>query len=224
MLTKNKVTLTWYKIKDGILNIRKKDTTLKLYKKIMYENLKDLKKMEISKTRSDIELIVNRTSFLEPYNENLYNIYLNNIFAVTLGIIDAKIYDCNNKIENRNKWDFDLSLLMIRKQDLLNYKKTVIKDIEQFVSDDNKDLKKILTSLCSYAGIEDLYEYMRTNKSKFNIYGELLNAYIYGYSKPLVENKEAMFLYYKKVISDYSKSRDKNGCRVQKVKYLNNKK
>ena len=224
MLDKKKIILTWYEIKEGLLSMEKKDTPLKLYKNFVYKNLKDLKKMECYKTRSDIELIIKNRSFLYPYDEDLYAIYLNNIFAITLGMLDAKINYYNTKIESSVKQYDPTSSLIKGKEGMLKYKRIVIKDIDLFISDDYKEIKKSLKTMSSHATIEDLYEYMRKNKRDFNVYGELLNAYLYGYNKPLVSNYEEMFLYYKKVISKFRKTKDNNDCHVLKVKSLNKKK
>lgn len=224
MLKKSKIVLNWYEIKEGLLSIRKKDTPLKLYKDFMYRNLKDLKKMDCYKTRNDIELIVKNISIRYPYNEDLYNIYINNIFAITLGMIDAKINYYNSRIESSIRQNVPTGGLIRLREEILNYKQTIIKDIDQFIPDDNNETKKLLKTTSSHTTIEDLYEYMRTNKSDYNVKGELLSAYIYGYNKFLVNDNEKMFLYYKKVISNFRKTKDKNEYCIQKVKYLNKKK
>ena len=224
MLDKNKIILIWYEIKGGLLYVGKKDTSLKLYKDFVYKNLKDLNKMECYKPRSNIELIIKNRSFSYPYDENLYKIYLNNIFAITLGMIDAKVNYYNDRINACVKANISTNVLLNEKEELLEYKKIVIKDIEHFISDGDIEIKKALRTMHSHITIEDLYEYMRTNKKDFNVEGELLNAYIYGYNKPLLNNYEDLFLYYKKVIYKFSKTKEKNDCCIQKVKSLNKNK
>ncbi|MBR6690940.1 MAG: hypothetical protein IKL65_06365 [Bacilli bacterium] len=225
MIDNRKIILTWYEIKEGLLSLGKKDSSLKLYKDFVYKNLKDLKRMECYKTRNDIELIVKNRSFSYPYDKDLYNIYLNNIFGMTLGMIDAKINYYNARIEaDLRQQSFISGSLKNSKQQLLEYKEVIINDIDQFISNDDSKLKKELKTLSSHATIEDLYEYMRKNKSNFNVAGELLNSYIYGYNKPLISNNEELFLYYKKVISNFRKTKDKNECCIQKVKCMKKKK
>ena len=191
----NNVISEEYKIDQGILKLltTKKSNKFKLYKNFLDINLKTLK----------------RINKLPTADWQLELLPLNNIFAVVLGVIDARNDECERNLENFTNVQ-EMEDIGIKQFELQECRFMVVKDYESiFLSDDIKTIKDTIKSNPSYNNFNNLFEDIKRNNNDLSIQGELISAYMFGYNNFLNVSLEDVMTYYNKIISEYKLEKSK---------------
>lgn len=222
---KNKLILSKYKLKEGILNVfsAKSPKHLKLYKDFLDENLKTLKRINTTDTRKNIEMKLYNQSSIPAFDWQLKLVSLNNIFAMMLGIIDAR-----NDYYKRCK-DFyqtfddikEIQNIEVEENKLIEYRNKITNDYQLFLErDDMTVIKETIVYNPSYEKFDILFKDMKKNSYNLVIQGQLISAYMFGYNKSLCIFPQDIIPYYNKIISAYKLDKAKNNFDYQKMKKI----
>lgn len=219
---KNKAILRKYKIKEGMLNIffSKKTKNLKLYKEFLDNNLKTLKKINTTFTRSCIELKLNKKTVYPAFEWQKEIVSLNNIFAMMLGIIDARYDHYKRDFEFQKTFNDveEMRDITLKQKKLSEYRSEIIQDYQTlFKREDMQIIKETIMYNPSYKNFDNLFKDMQENSYSLAIQGQLISAYMFGYNNSLFIRPEDIIPYYNKIIGEYKLDVSKNNYNCQKV-------
>lgn len=219
----NKLILGKYKLKEGTLKLfnLKKTNTLKLYKDFFDSNLKTLKRIDATSTRAAIEMEINKKSKMPAFDWQSKIVSLNNIFAMMLGIIDARNDQCERDLEFQKAFNDikEIHDIELKQLELRDYRNKVIQDFEiLFKRDDMNFIKQTIKCNPSYQNFDNLFENMKKNHYNLSIQGQLISAYMFGYNNSLYIQPQDIMPYYNQIISEYNLDKEKNSCNYKKVK------
>lgn len=220
---KNKVILGKYKLKEGMLNLvtSKNESKLKLYKDFYSENISTLKRINATSTRANIEMKLNKKTFYPVFDWQIELVSLNNIFALTLGIIDARNDEYERNIEFIENFTNKEGIeeIKLKQEKLKEYRKMVLKDFESlFKRDDMEIIKETFNCNPSYKNFDNLFEDMKKNTYNLSIQGNLISAYMLGYNNSLYIYPEEILPHYTETINTYRLETAKNKCDCLKIK------
>lgn len=181
---RNKLILGRYKLKEGILNlfVSEKRENLKIYKDFLNKNLKILKRINTTSTRVNIEINLNKKTSFPAFDWQEEIVSLNNIFAMMLGIIDARkasyekelgVYETFNEINEIRKIDLE-------QKKLSESRVKIIQDYESICEEkDMQIIKQAIKCVPSYKNFDKLFEDMKENSYNLVIQGQLISAYMF---------------------------------------------
>ena len=222
---KNKIILGKYKIREGILNlisIKDKDT-LKLYKQFLNKNLKTLKRIDATSTRAAIEMKINKKASYPAFDWQVELVSLNNIFALMLGVIDARIDDYQRDLEFQKHFNDreEIQEIEFKLLELCECRMKVVQDFETiFKKDDMTVIKETIQHNPSYKNFDNLFKDMKENHYNLSIQGQLISSYMLGYNNSLYIQPQDIMPYYNQIISEYKLNKARNSRDYQKVKSL----
>lgn len=221
MLNIEKIFKLYCDYLDKNLNKR----VLKLYKTYLGENLKELKRVECTETKSKIksELGIKTTSPVFDSEQRLVSIY--DIIATMLGIIDARNSEYKRQIEfYRNLIDDEEISETVKKQsELEEYREMILNDYFDILPkgvDDFPVINETFITSPSYKYFNKLFKHIEKNDYKLSIQENVVDAYMLGYKHSLCIYPDQILPYYRKVIAKYKAVKEKNNFNIQKVKYL----
>ena len=222
---KNKFILGKYKLKEGMLNLlsSKKTTALKLYKNFLDDNLKNLKRIDATSTRSSIEFKLNKNTSYPAFNWQEELVSLNNIFAMMLGIIDARNDQHERSLEFQRSFNEteEIHNIESKQKELNEIRIGILKDYESvFVRKDMEVIKETMKCNPSYLNFNNLFKDMNKNSYSLVIQGQLISSYMLGYNNSLYIHPQDIISYYDQIISNYKLDKTKNDYNKQKVNSL----
>lgn len=227
--SKNKIIVSNLKFKEGILNLfsSKEKSTLKLYKDFLNCNLKKLKRVDLTFTRSFVELELMKKTTIPAFDWQVQIVSLNNIFAMMLGIIDSR-YDNNNRDlkfqKNFNNTE-EINCIETKQNKLCELRNKIIKEYKQlFKREDMEVIKDTINCRPSYKNFENIFKDIQENNYSLSIQGQFISAYMFGYNNSLYINPDEIIPYYDKIMSEYKFFKEKNNYKIKKIKYLITKK
>lgn len=220
---KSKIILGNYKIKEGLLNLisDKSNKPLKLYKKFLNDNFKILKRIKTTTARSKIEFDIEKRTSNSAFDWQQEIVAVNNIFAMMVGIIDARILDNDLRIDFLRKFKDakDIEQIQSDQSKLYEYRNKIIQDYNDICErKDNEVIMETLEAAPSHMNFNNLFEDMKENHYQLSIQGQFISAYMFGFNKSLYIFPEEIVPYYNEIISKYKLEDINNNHSCQKVK------
>jgi len=191
---------------------KNKHNKLKLYKKFLHSNFKNLKKIRVRSTRSEIKISINeKTSYLAfDWQEEI--ISLNNIYAMILGIIDGRNdeYERNLIFENNFNNIKEIERIKFKQLELSKVRTKITQDYGSISEINHLEvIKETINCTPSYINFDNLFKDMKENSYNLVIQGHLISAYMFGYNNSLYILPQDIIPYYNQIISEYKLSEAK---------------
>lgn len=220
---KNKLILGKYKFKEDFLNLIyfKNTKPLKLYRQFLNNNLNILKRIDTTSTRAKINLKLGEKALIPAFNWQEKIVSINNIFAMMLGIIDARNDQYERDLEYQRFFNEkeEIQDIETNQKSLSESRSKILKDYASvFERDDMEIIKETMMCNPSYKNFDNLFKHMKKNSYSLVIQGQLISAYMLGYNNSLYISLEDIMPYYDQTISEYRLNKSKNNYNYQKVK------
>lgn len=219
-----KLILGQYKFKEGIKKLfsSREPKSLKVYKAFLNSNLKKLKRINHTATRAKISLEVNKKS-TSPDEWQVERVSLNNIFAMMLGIIDARNEDYQRTkafLGSSNSDDYAEDL-RIAQPELSKYRIKIKEDYRALPANyKDRAIEETINCNPSHNNFDKLFDDMQKNHYQLSIQGQFISAYMFGYNNSLSILPDEIAPYYDKILSEYNLNKAKQNYNYKKVKCL----